>query len=75
VLSHKQLLILVAALVVTIVVVVVVVVRRFQSSLKQLFQVLKMLLDGYIELQKLLEVVLVVERVLLKLVLESLVVD
>jgi hypothetical protein len=73
VLSHKQLLILVAALVVTIVVVVVV--RRFQSSLKQLFQVLKMLLDGYIELQKLLEVVLVVERVLLKLVLESLVVD
>jgi hypothetical protein len=52
-----------------------VVVRRFQSSLKQLFQVLKTLLDGYIELQKLLEVVLVVERVLLKLILESLVVD
>jgi hypothetical protein len=73
VLSHKQLLILVAALVVTILVVVVV--RRFQSSLKQLFQVLKTLLDGYIEQQKLLEVVLVVERVLLKLVLESLVVD
>jgi len=72
-LSHKQLLILVAALVVTIVVVVVV--RRFQSSLKQHFQVLKTLLDGYIELQRLLEVVLVVERVLLKLVLESLVVD